>query len=174
MKKKLRWILACVLLAVVLAVVACSIWTRRAIDVSSHVVSTSTPLSLAQARQKNCPIDLPNGADNVCFAAYSEWLAFEVYVKFDAPLDICKCHAIQLLKKHNEKVPDRAVPLELRILKAPLYPIKPGPPLNIRWFDLDAIKHGFFAGGEGPNSGAHQPFIWIDSDGNTFYYLCTD
>ncbi len=170
-KRYVSWILAFVIIVVALGSVAWYCWARfLPFGGSADIVATSKPLTLSEARQQRCPIELPEGARNISFAAYAEWVAYEVYVRFEAPLSICKAHAIHLLKKHNKEFPQSAVPVDLRVLTGPVRAVEPGPPLNVNWFDVDAIKNGFIGG----ERGSHRPFIWIDSDRNVLYYVYTD
>ena len=135
-----------------------------------NAVQTPAPLTLAEARAQKCPIELPEGAGNVLFAAYAEWQAHEVYVKFEAPLPVCKAHAIRLLEEHNRQTSLPPVSLELEAIREPPRPVQIGPPLNVKWFDVESIKKDFMAGADG----SHQPRIWIDADRSVLYYLYID
>lgn len=129
----------------------------------------SEPISLEVARQE-LGIPLPENATNILYAQYAQWIAYEFMLKFEAPLDVCKSHALLLIERHNTNAPDRLVPAGLRKLKETPAAIPPSPPLNVTWFDVHKIKKGFVGGA----FGSHQPTIWIDADRGILYYRYTD
>lgn len=133
------------------------------------VSALSEPVSLEVARQQ-LGIPFPDGATNILYGQYAQSIAYEFMLKFEAPLDVCKSHAIVLIERHNTNMPDQLVPGELRELTEAPAPIPPKPPLNVTWFDVHKINKGFVAG----EIGSHKPRIWIDSERNLFYYIYTD
>lgn len=60
----------------------------------------SEPISLEVARQE-LDIPLPGNATNILYAQYAQWIAYEFMLKFEAPLDVCKSHALLLIERHN-------------------------------------------------------------------------
>ena len=127
------------------------------------------PIALDTARQE-LDIDLPDGATNLLYAQYAQWIAYEFMLKFEAPSEVCKSHALVLLQRHNTNMPERLVPVALHPLDAPPEPVPPEPPLNVTWFDIHNITNGFVGGG----FGSHQPMIWVDADRGMLYYRYTD
>ncbi len=134
-----------------------------------YAVALSKPVSLEVARQE-LDMPLPDGATNILYGQYAQWIAFEFMLKFEAPLDVCKSYAVALLERHNTNRPEARVSTDLRELTVVPDPVPPAPPLNISWFDIHNIKKGFGAGAPG----SHQPMIWIDAERNLFYYRYTD
>ena len=134
---------------------------------SAHALSE--PVSLDVAR-KDLSIPLPDGATGILYAQYAHWIAHEFMLKFEAPLEVCKSHALVLLERHNTDMPQNQVAVELRNLTEPPNPVPSGPPLNVTWFDIHNIKNGFVGGEVGPS----QPRIWIDADRGILYYSSAD
>jgi len=139
----------------------------------NFVTKVDSPISLEQAR-KELTFPLPDEATDVYYAHWHQWISYMFKVKFSAPLDVCKSHAIDVIQRFNENHPDRKIPLELTEISdlsvLPKEDTSPSPPLNITWFDVHDIKNGFKIGTIGPM----QPMIWIDADRNIFYYEMID
>ena len=129
----------------------------------------SEPVSLDKARE-DMDLPLPDGAKSILYAQYSRWIAYEFILKFEAPLEVCKSHALALLRRHNEDKRIDPVPVELR----PFAPTPDSTPkkwvLDVPWFDVHNIKNGFVGG----DSGSSLPMIWIDAERGIFYYRCHD
>jgi len=147
----------------------------RGIQIITHYLEKETirksdsPLTLNEAKTK-INFQFPKSAKNIYFADYNQWIVKEFLMKFDASLEDCKSFSLNLIEKHNQEAPKRKIPNELfKIEKSP-DPFSPQPSLKVKWFDIDRIKHGFYAG----KNASHTPRIWIDSDRNKFYYLYTD
>jgi hypothetical protein len=159
-------------LVAIVAVLIFAHWFAESVfnaDPADCTRSVSTPLSLGAARQE-IDFPLPQGATNILFAEYSQWIAYDFMLKFDAPLGVCKSHALLLLQQHNTNMPERLVPIELRPIDAPPEPVPAEPPLNVTWFDIHNITNGFVGGA----FGSHQPMIWVDADRGILYYRYTD
>ncbi len=128
------------------------------------------PMSVEEARSQNCPIPLPVSAHSISFAEASGGMqAFEVYVRFEAPADVCRAHAQTVADTwaRQDNLPPYVVALS---------PITSPPELenqsmigNAAWFDKEKIVHGETGGG-----GSHQPEFWIDDDRGIFYCRITD
>jgi hypothetical protein len=131
--------------------------------------SLREPIALDVARQE-LDFPLPDGATNILYAQYAQWIAYEFMLKYEAPLEVCKSHALVLLQRHNTNMTERLVPVELRALSEPPKAVPPEPPLNVDWFDIHNITNGFIGGA----FGSHQPMIWIDADRGILYYRYTD
>ena len=138
--------------------------------VGTSVLKTDRPRTVQEA-YKLCPIPLPDGAFNVQCADWGAWLAVVRIVKFQAPVEVCKVHAIRLVEEHNRSNPGR-VPLSitLQALRTPRAPVSLPPEMEVDWFDVNNILSGFIAG----ESGSHTPQVWIDDQRGVFYYLLTD
>ena len=89
------------------------------------------PITAAEARQK-LRFPLPEEAAKILFAEYSQFIAQETYLRFEAPLDICKTHTMTLLNefKYEDQV------IILKPITEALEKIRPPKELgNIRWFE---------------------------------------
>jgi hypothetical protein len=130
-----------------------------------------SPFTLEQAR-KNIRLPLPDEASDIYYAYYAQWIAYDFIVKFKAPVETCKSHAMLLIKQYNENEgnADRHIPLEFKDITEPPQMVQIGPPLNVDWFDVSHIKNGLMIAG----NNSMQPSIWIDTDRNLFYYRLTD
>ena len=143
------------------------IWAMQSMSSDRIVIQTPHPVSVASA--KDCPIPLPSAARRVEYGLYSEWIAYEAYVRFEAPVADCRLHALRLLTAYNKANPDHPVPTEFT-------PVTEHPSLfashelNLAWFDPQQIAHGSEAGA----IGSHTPKIWIDESRGIFYYRLTD
>lgn len=135
----------------------------------NFVTKVDFPLTLEQAR-KHLTFPLPDEATDIYYAHYAQWIAYDFMVKFTAPFEQCKSHAIYLIEKYNEENPDRKMPSELTIIAELPLPEDTSDPINITWFDVHNIKNGFIIA----TGGSLQPTIWIDADRNTFYYRLMD
>ena len=135
----------------------------------NFITKVDSPITLEQAR-KDLKFPLPNEASDIYYAHYAQWIAYNFMIKFQAPIEICKSHAICLIEKYNKENPDKKITPELIEIIEPPFPAETGPPFNITWFDVHNIKNGFEIG----TGAIHQPSIWIDSDRNLFYYRLTD
>lgn len=130
------------------------------------IVKINKPITVEEARQK-IKIPLPNEAAQILFAEYSQFIAHETYLKFEAPLEICQSHAVTLLNEFNTE----NQPIKLEPITTRLEDISISKELGkLRWFDIQNIKNGFI----GVIKGQHGPVVYIDSDRNIFYYLYTD
>jgi hypothetical protein len=127
----------------------------------ADIRESSRPLTLAEARSE-VSFDLPDSAKNIQYGCYSEFIAFIELVRFEAPVEDCKTHALKLVKKHSLK-PLRKVSLAEGVLSH----IQP---LKAPWFRPQEIRAPLMAG----EPGHLQPVIWIDEENGVFYYQMTD
>ncbi|MEI8195515.1 MAG: hypothetical protein WCI73_06375 [Phycisphaerae bacterium] len=127
----------------------------------SHTYESGRPLTYAEAR-RHSPISLPPSARNIWIAKHRQWVGFEEYVRFEAPLAECEAFAESLLQ--NEKL----APVDLTD-QEPRHPISPKGIHDLSWFDLAKVKNGLRNDG---NMTLKQ--IYIDRDRGVFYYVNSD
>lgn len=141
---------------------------------------TVAPLDYQQAIAfGHCPISLPPEAKQVQFVDYyAGYGHFIQYVRFEAPLDVCRSHAKRIIKEHNANIR----PASLQVLtdsqsfdleRARTFSsqaVSGEPASQAPWFDTGSILNGE-AWGE---RGSHKPYMLIDVDRGFFYYLCSD
>lgn len=167
-----RWCLAALLATAIVGFLLIGHWFAECLfnaPPEGFVHSLTEPVVLEVARQE-LDIPLPDGATNILYAQYAQWIAYDVMLKFEAPVEVCKSHARVLLQRHNTNMPERLVPVDLRPIDAPPDPVPPEPPLNVAWFDIHTITNGFVGGA----FGSHQPMIWVDAGRGILYYRYTD
>ena len=141
---------------------------------------TDKPLSYQEAKANgHCPISLPPEAKNIQFVDfYVGYGGFIQYVRFDAPVSVCREHARLLLNEHNSKVTMES--LRVGVVSEPLSEERAQAFAQIAkqgekesqsdWFDSDAIRKGERWG----DLGSHKPAVLIDLERGVFYYRCTD
>ena len=110
----------------------------------NFATKVDSPLTIEQAR-KDLRFPLPDEASDIYYAHYAQWIAYDFIVKFKAPVEICKSHAMLLVEQYNENEKDinRHIPLEFKVITKPPQIVQIGEPLNINWFDVHHIKNGF-------------------------------
>jgi hypothetical protein len=133
------------------------------------VVISVGPLSVEDAR-KGLMFPLPDEATEIQYACFSEWIAYEFVLKFKSPVEVCKSHALLLLKQHNEEYPDRSVPVALTPIAGLPESVTLHPSLEADWFDAFNIKQGVCA----ESFGSHDRAIWVDTERGLFYCRVTD
>lgn len=136
---------------------------------------TGKPLSYQEAIQNgHCPIPLPKEAKHIEFVDfYAGFGGFSQYVRFEAPIRICKEHAQQNSKLNAESPLVQVTSLRLDPGRAQsvAQTAKTGEIVSqAPWFDSDAIQNGE-AWGRGDS---HTPEIFIDLDRGVFYHHCSD
>jgi hypothetical protein len=128
----------------------------------------TTPLTVEQARQQDCPIPLPNSARNVQFVVDSGGLiALEILVRFEAPVEICRNHvhvAFDAWEKQNQHL---LMPSLIAIDHTPS-PEDKDMVGRASWFDVEKIKHGL------RTDSSYDIQFWIDEDRGIFYCKITD
>ncbi len=160
-RRKRRWVVP-----LVVAVTFALLWQTPLIPRYS---SSGGPVSVERARRR-CPIPLPASARNVQYKTFRFWVAYEEYVRFEAPVEDCVAHVPVVIRQWNADSPsdlrqtsETPQPLE----QAPRHP---GMLLDVPWFDVENIKKGLSAGAGGPL----VPTVWVDSQRGVFYYMVTD
>ncbi len=114
----------------------------------------------AEAR-KHIQVPLPDAASNIRYASYHEWVAAEVYLRFEAPVDVCLNQAAELL-------PKKSLSISANARANNLIPFPKSPQFkDLSWYDLGEVKNVVSAT-EGHIS------IFIDQDRGVFYYHYTD
>ena len=134
-----------------------------------HVAKTSGPVSLEQA--EDCPIPLPKGAKNIRFYSRMQFNFFVEFVRFEAPVTVCRQHIGPALSAWGETfdyLRDEAEPV--RELDEPPRPQRYPEEYGVTWFDPHTIRKGVTAGG----GGSGIPMIWVDTERGIFYYMLTD
>jgi hypothetical protein len=133
---------------------------------------TAEPLPLEKARRETT-VPLPDSAENIHHAIYTEWLVFVEMLRFEAPLKDCRGTAAKIIESYNASHPHDHVS-GLRPLDAPdatpPVPIDRVYPSPVTWFAPSSIRKGLVAG----NVGSYKPMIWIDSENSIFYYQMSD
>ena len=169
-------IISCLLLFFAVQAVICTWFIYELTQVydgppGNFVTKVDSPISLEQAREE-VPLPLPDEASDIYYSHFRYFMAYDFKVKFNAPLEVCKSHAMDIIQKYNENKNDwdRPVALEFIVISEPLSQSQDSedtyPPLNITWFDTYNIENGLEIG--------DNPTIWIDTDRNIFYYSASD
>jgi len=138
-----------------------------------EIVREEKPLAVEQARAKNCPILLPDDAKNVQFASFSEFIAYDIMVRFEAPPNEGRDWAQHLvdLDAKEHKQPSTKIRLDpfnpkaMQVSDPQAMDLGPVP-----WFDTTHITNGVTA--IVPIGNYCQ--IYIDDQRGIFYYLQTD
>jgi hypothetical protein len=157
--KHLAILLPCLFAAGLLGLIWC-FWTAS----GPYVVETKQPLTLKEAT--HCPIDLPAEARNIQYAEFADWQILDGFVRFEAPVEVCKAQARSLIKHyldtfHLKQGPDSEFQITPRV-----------PPVSSRyfadlpWFDIEHLANALEIGGDHDL----QPHIWIDQTRGIFYY----
>jgi hypothetical protein len=157
-KTTVRWLVR----IVVLAVVVYGVWQLFGL----HVNEPPRPATPAQA-QKYTGVPLPAEAHNIGVAGYRQWIQFEQYVRFEAPVDVC-------LKYAAKVVPGATLqPIDEYEIKRGGGPIREGVFTDFGWFDLAKGKNVVGAAG-GPGTPGQMGDVWVDQDRGVFYFRKTD
>lgn len=133
-----------------------------------HHAYTTRPLSRSELTASLLPVPIPPEASDIQFAEYREWQAYEMYVRFRAPTDVCGAYAKALIDNQNAKPQTKRIS-EFRTMTTAPAKVS-STELSIDWFTPDTIKTGSEAG----DDGSWNPRIWIDSERGIFYYRLTD
>jgi hypothetical protein len=135
--------------------------------VTAHV---DPPLTVEQARRAECPIPLPDSAQNVQFVFAAGGIqALEILVRFEAPLPDCRDEARRDFE-HEENLMGfhPPSPQQLKpILRAPR-PEDHDMVGRAAWFDIENIRQGVSAYDGGNTQ------IWIEESRGGFYCKITD
>jgi hypothetical protein len=121
------------------------------------------PFATAADIPNGVGVPLPPEARNIRVAGWSQWIAHESYLRFEAPVPVCLQHAAKVL-------PDETLlPVPANVL-ANIRPVQPGIFKDFSWFDLTTAQNVVGAGG----GGSQQPQIWVDQKRGVFYYRLMD
>lgn len=129
---------------------------------------SDVPMSRDEALKKGIRFPFPSTAQNIQIAQYSFGFAYELLVRFEAPVSVCEQHVAEVLKWHEKGMPKQE---ELSIEKVDHvdymenFMLKPTP-----WFDPSTLKRGLHAG----RPGSSVPEMWIDQEKGIFYFRETD
>lgn len=134
--------------------------------VTPQVLKTRSPVSLAAAR-KDCPIPLPDTAKNIQYAAWSQWIAHETYVRFDAPASDCLTQATAVLQPYAQQFGSSVVSREV---SGPPESFHASDKLDVQWFDIGKFTKGVVF----QLSDHHGPAVWVDTNRQCFYFIDED
>lgn len=127
-----------------------------------HVHEPAAIATAADASEA-CGIPLPPEARNIRVAGWSQWIAHEDYLRFEAPVAVCLRHAAVL-------VPGTALaPVSAEQLALEARRRDRGILRDLSWFDLGAARNVVGAGG-----GSQCPRVWVDQVRGVLYYRLTD
>jgi hypothetical protein len=132
-------------------------WLREPFGGATLLLS-QRPLTVDEARQQFA-FDYPDSARRVRFASFSQWVAYEAILRFEAPADDCIAVAKRVTSAGLVKIEG---PSKERAFTSPHF--------RSEWFDPESIATGFSGGARGHRS----PKVWVDTDRGVFYYLVTD
>jgi len=133
---------------------------------------TTRPISLQEAK-KIFTFPFPKSASNIQFACYTEFLAYDVVVRFEAPSADCVAAVPAILdyegfaKITQLSEEDRVV---RPISKLFFDKIQDTGALVVPWFNPEQIRVGLETG----HAGSYQPKIWIDTERGILYYQLHD
>jgi hypothetical protein len=127
-----------------------------------HVTEPAGPVSLAEA-QSLTDIKLPASAVHVRIAGYSQWVQYEHFMRFEAPVADCLSVAAAVVPGQELEPVDDADRL------ADQGPTRKDVFRNFNWFDLSKSRN-LVCAGFGPNT----PMVWVDLDRGVFYYRKSD
>ncbi len=128
-------------------------------------------MTVAQARQNDCPVPLPDSARNVQFA--SAFLpigpAFEIAVRFEAPPKEFQAWVQSVCRAQPGGT------LKTSVTLSNLSGSQCHPDLDMfrdtTWFDLERISHCTSAVSNEPGSAIQ---FWVDNDRGVFFCTITD
>lgn len=141
------------------------------------------PLTYAEAISSGkCPLSLPDAATNIQYVNfYAGYTGFSTFIRFEAPVGVCRDHARKVLEAHNAgmgrtsptlKVNVSASPFDQSMAKSLAQHAREGVEKVARapWFDADAVRHGEIWG----EHASSKPVILIDTNRGVFYYALSN
>src|SRR5512140_1713690 len=161
MSRRKRAILIAVAVAVVVGTAFAVVAVIRCATALAPPLQVYEPAAFATAADafQGCGIPIPPEAKNIRVAGWSQWIAHEDYVRFEAPVPVCLRHAAVL-------VPGEALaPVPPDRLAADARPPQPGIFRDLSWFDLGAAQNVVGAGG-----GSQRPQVWGGQNRGVLYY----
>ncbi|MDI1311841.1 hypothetical protein [Prosthecobacter sp.] len=131
------------------------------------------PMSRDEALKQGIRFPLPSTAHNIQIAQYSFGFAYELLVRFEAPVSVCEQHVAEVLKWDEKNRHDKGMPKQDELSTEKVdhvgyienSTLKPTP-----WFALGTLKRGLHVG----KPGCSVPEIWIDQEKGIFYFRETD
>lgn len=136
------------------------------------VVRFDAPMTREDVLKKGITFPIPTAAGNIQIARYSFGFAYELLVRFEAPVSVCEQHVAEVLKWHDKSMPkhmtkQEAPPVEKvdHVDYAENFMLKTTP-----WFDPGSLKRGLHVG----RPGCSVPEMWIDQEKGIFYFRETD
>lgn len=129
---------------------------------------SDVPMSRDEALKKGIRFPFPSTAQNIQIAQYSFGFAYELLVRFEAPVSVCEQHIAEVLKWHDKSMPNQEKPSVEQVDHVDYVEnsmLKPTP-----WFNPRTLKRGLHVG----KSGCSVPEIWIDQEKGIFYFRETD
>ncbi|WP_397384056.1 hypothetical protein [Prosthecobacter sp.] len=136
------------------------------------VLRFDAPMTRDEFLKKGIKFPTPSTARNIQIARYSYGFAYELLVRFEAPVSVCEQHVAEVLKWHDmwrdKAMPKQEEPTAEKVDHVDYTEnsvLKPTP-----WFDPGALKRGLHVG----KPGSSVPEIWIDQEKGIFYFRETD
>ncbi len=126
------------------------------------------PMSRDEALKQGIQFPFPSTAQKIHVARYSFGFAFELLVRFEAPVSVCEQHVAEVLKWHDKSMPNQEKPSVEQVDHVDYVEnsmLKPTP-----WFNPGTLKRGLHVG----EPGCSVPEIWIDQEKGIFYFRETD
>jgi hypothetical protein len=132
---------------------------------------TTRPISLHEA-EAIFKFPFPKSARKIQFAYYHKFLAYVVFLRFEAPSADCIA-AVPAIIDSGAFVDIEKLPTEtqkLRPASSNLDKLQNAGPLVTPWFNPDEIRIGLETG----HAKSYQPKVWIDTERGIFYYQLHD
>lgn len=143
---------------------------------ASATIYTTRPLTFKEAESFHIA-RMPKEARDLQIAISKEWLTEgTLFVSYNAPPEICRSTAVELLKDWNQANPRNTVSTELHpIIKAARTPNREElAHISMAWFAPEAIVNGLEGGGGLVGQG-RTVRVWVDLDlGRLFYQELPD
>ena len=158
------WTLTAVIVLFTVTVARCARPTIHRNDV---------PMSRDEALKKGIRFPFPSTAQNIQIAQYSFGFAYELLVRFEAPVSVCEQHVAEVLKWHEKNWHGKGMPKQEVLSTEKVdhvdyienFTLKPTP-----WFAPGTLKRGLHVG----KPGCSVPEMWIDQEKGIFYFRETD
>lgn len=132
----------------------------------AEVIRSERPMSLAEARAI-FRHPYPDSAKNIRYAHFREWIGYETFLRFEAPVEDCLAFAEKIIADSHayHGITDPLKP-QLNPLKGPVeHSLVKSQDLKNDWFDIENIHQGL----ESRNGPSHSPKVWIDTERGVCY-----
>lgn len=143
------------------AVVGMIVWFVWSL-IGFHVTESRRPISAREA-ESIVGVKVPPEATNIRAASYRQWIEYAQYLRFEAPVDVCRRFASTVVPKATTQ------PADQFDLSGNARTPRPNAFTDFSWFDLDKAQDVFTVGG-----GPSQPQVWVDQTRGVVYYCKTD